>query len=105
MMTLAGSVKYNNIMANPQISLLVDTRADLPQPGLPVMALTVYGKAGFVQDPQKHQELIGKLVGRYGSLAKLAGDSRCLVIQVQMERMLLLDGVSDKLMIDLGGIQ
>jgi len=101
MITLAGSLKYNNIIANPQVSLLIDTRMDLSQPGIPVMALTVYGKAGFVQDPQRHRELVGQLVDRFGTLAKLAGDSRCLVIQVQMERMLLLDGVSDKRTINL----
>lgn len=101
MLTLRGSVKHTNIAANPQVSLLIDTRVDLPQPGLPVMALTVYGKAGFVQDPQTRQVLIDQLVARFGSLAKLAGDSQCLVIQVHMEKMLLLDGVSDKSMIDI----
>ena len=91
MLTLRGSVKHNNISANPQVSLLIDTRTDLPQPGFIVMALTVYGKAGFVQDPQRRQALVDQLVARYGSLAKLAGDSQCLVIQVKMEKMLLLD--------------
>jgi nitroimidazol reductase NimA-like FMN-containing flavoprotein (pyridoxamine 5'-phosphate oxidase superfamily) len=101
MLTLRGSTKHKNIKTNPQVSLLIDTRADLLQPGLPIMALTVYGKAGIIQDPQRHKVLVDQLVDRYNSLAKLAGDSRCLVIQVQMEKMLLLDGISDKSTIDI----
>lgn len=101
MLTLRGSVKYSNITANPQVSLLIDTRADLPQPGVPVMALTVYGKAQFIQEPLRHQALVDQLVDKYNSLAKLAGDSQCLVIQVQIEKMLLLGDVSDKGTIDL----
>ena len=101
MLTLRGSMKHINIAANPQVSLLIDTRMDLLKLALPVMALTVYGKAGFVQDPQKHQALVDQLAARFDSLAKLAGDSQCLVIQVQMEKMLLLDGVNDKSMIDI----
>ena len=96
MLSLKGSVKHNNIAANPHVSLLIDTRADLSKTGLPIMALTVYGKAGFVQDPQKHQKLVDQLVERYKNLAKLADDEQCQVIQVQMEKLLLLDGVSDK---------
>lgn len=94
MLSQRGSVKYNNIKANPQVSLLIDTRTDLPQPGLPIKALTVYGKAGFVQDQPKHQALVDQLIAKYASLAKLAGDSKCAVIQVQMEEMLLLDGIN-----------
>lgn len=96
MLALSGSVKHKNIAANPNVSLLIDTRTDLPKAGLQVMALTVYGKAGFVQDPRKHQALVDQLVDRYKSLAKLADDSRCLVIQVRIDKMLLLDGVNDK---------
>lgn len=96
MLAIGGSAKCNNIIANPHVSLLIDTRADLPKTGLTVMALTVYGKAGFVQDLQRHRALVDQLVNRYNSLAKLASDSQCLVIQVRMEKMLLLDGVSEK---------
>ena len=101
MLSLRGSVKHNNITANPQVSLLIDTRVNVSQTGMPVMALTVYGKAVFIQDPQRHQTVVDQMAGRYKSLAKLASDSRCLVIQVQMEKMLLLDGVNDKSTIDI----
>ena len=101
MLSLRGSVKCNNITANPNVSLLIDTRADPPQTGLPVMALTVYGKAAIVDDLQRHQKITGQLAEKYGSLAALAGDSRCLVIQVKIERVLLPDGISDRSTVDI----
>ena len=87
---------------NPQVSLLIDTRSDAKAKERPVMALTVYGKAAVVADPQERQALIDRLVARNGDLAVLAGDARCLVVRVKMERMLLLDGVNGKSTIDIG---
>jgi len=101
MLTLSGSVKYNNITANPRVSLLIDTRANVLQTGRTVMALTVFGTAEIVKDPQRHQTLVDQLVAKYGSLAKLASDSQCQVIQVKIEKMLLLDGVSSNSTIDI----
>ena len=101
MLTLSGSMKFDNITANPQVSLLIDTRSDVNHEGSPVMALTVYGKATIVTDPQKQQALIEQLVDRNSNLTILARDSRCLVIQMKIEKMLLLDGVSDKRTIEI----
>ncbi len=93
MLTLSESVKYKNILANPQVSLLIDTRTDVKSMELPVMALTLYGKATTVSDPQMQQSFIDQMVNKYSNLAVLAGDNRCLVIQIHIENMLLLDGV------------
>ena len=101
MLTLSGSVKYNNITANSQVSLLIDTRSDVKAVGLPVMALKVYGKAKIVTDLQRHQVLVDQLVAKFSNLTILAGDSRCLVIQIEIERMLLLDGVNDQSTIEI----
>jgi nitroimidazol reductase NimA-like FMN-containing flavoprotein (pyridoxamine 5'-phosphate oxidase superfamily) len=96
MLTLKGSSKHINVTSNPQVSILIDTRIDSQQSGLPIKALTVYGKAEFVNDPQRHQALVNQMVDRFSSLAELASDKRCLVIQMRIEKMLLLDGVNDK---------
>ncbi len=101
MLCLQGSVKHKNITANPQVSLLVDTRLDVPQPGLPVAALTVYGQAELVQDPQVHQDRVNQLKDKYAGLAKLADDERCLVIEMQIKKMMLLDGVNDQRSIEI----
>ncbi|MDW7656225.1 MAG: pyridoxamine 5'-phosphate oxidase family protein [Bacillota bacterium] len=101
MLTLSGSLKHINITANPHVSLLIDTRSDVRLVGLPVMALTVYGKATVVADPQKQQTLIDQLVAKNSNLAILARDNRCLVIQMKIEKMLLLDGVNDKSTIEI----
>lgn len=96
MLTLKGSSKQINVTSNPQVSILIDTRIDSQQSGLPIKALTVYGKAEFVNDPQRHQALVNQMVDRFSSLAELASDKRCLVIQIRIEKMLLLDGIKDQ---------
>lgn len=101
MLTLGGSLKHKNITANPQVSLLIDNRSDVNQIGLPIMALTVFGRATIVSDPQKQQALIEQLVAKNNRLAVLAKESLCLVIQMKIERMLLLESVNDKSSIDI----
>lgn len=96
MLTLKGSSKQINITSNPQVSILIDTRIDSQQSGLPIKALTVYGKAEFVQDPQRHQALVDEMADKFPTLAELADDNRCLVIQMRIEKMLLLDGIIDQ---------
>lgn len=96
MLTLRGSVKDDNITANPQVSLLVDTRMDVQQQGQPVAALTVYGKARFVEGAEARRAKITELLDKYPDLAPIAGNDQCLVMQVQVEKMMLLDGVNDQ---------
>ena len=104
MLTQEDSVKHHNIMANPHVSLLIDTRTESLPPELPVMALTVYGEAEIVNDSQRHQILVGQLVAKYSNLRYIASYNQCLVIQVKTKKMLLLDGVSDKTMIEIQDI-
>lgn len=99
MLTLRGSLKHKNITANPHVSLLIDTRSDVKPVRLPVMALTAYGKAVMVADPQRR--LVEELAAKFSNLAKIASDSRCLVIQMKIDKLLLLDGVNDKSTLDI----
>ena len=96
MLTLKGSSKQINITSNPQVSILIDTRIDSQQSGLPIKALTVYGKAEFVNNSQRHLALVDEMADKFPTLAELAGDNRCLVIQMRIEKMLLLDGIIDQ---------
>jgi hypothetical protein len=52
MLTLKGSSKQTNIASNPQVIILIDTRKDSQRSGLPILALTGYGNAEYVQYPQ-----------------------------------------------------
>ena len=101
MLTLSGSVKHENIIANPKVSLLIDNRLDVQQGRLPIMALTVYGESMIVSDPGKERELIDRLVDTNSNLAGLANDSRCLVIETKIQKLLLLDNVNDKSLLEI----
>ncbi len=101
MLTLKGSQKQQNIEKNPRVSLLIDTRTDAMQNNEPIKSLTVYGRAEFIQDGPRKNELISELVQKYKNLQALAGDSNCLVIQVSAEKLLLLDGVDNSTYMDI----
>jgi len=93
MLTLEGSVKQLNIAANPNVSLLIDSRAS--RSVTPIQALTVYGTAEFIQDANKIKEIVPLLVKQNGELEKIATDRRCMVIQVHAENFLFLDGINE----------
>lgn len=93
MLTLEGSIKQLNIAANPNVSLLIDSRAS--RSATPIQALTVYGTAEFIQDAEKIKEIVSLLVKQNGELEKIATDSRCMVIQVHAENFLFLDGINE----------
>ncbi len=93
--TLKGSTKYHNIIHNPRVSLLIDTRDSLTSPTEFIKSLTVYGKAGIIEDPQSKIDLLNKLVEKHRNLTHLAENINCRVIEITAEKMLLLDGVDE----------
>jgi len=88
MLTLKGSSKYRNILSNPEVSLLVDTRNN-PD----IRALTIYGKALVIEDAAPRQVLITQLVEKNPDLAVFAGNPEVCLIAVKIESFLLLDGL------------
>jgi len=88
MLTLKGSSKYRNILSNPEVSLLVDTRNNSN-----IRALTIYGKALVIEDAAPRQALITQLVEKNPDLAVFAGNPEVCLIAVKIESFLLLDGL------------
>lgn len=95
MVTLRDSQKYRNVADNPQVSLLVDTRQDIPSLGrASVKALTVHGTCRPVS-AEEGRAVLAELARRHPQLAGLVGDPSVVLLQVRVEGFLLLDGVSD----------
>lgn len=97
MITLKGSIKYQNIAANPNVSLLIDTRDQISNLSEPIKSLTVYGKARVVENFQSHQELLSRIVSRHKNLIPISENSNCAVIEFIAEKFLLLDGVDESI--------
>lgn len=89
MLTLKGSSKYRNIVSNPEVSLLVDTRNNANG----IRALTIYGKASIIEDASPRQVLITQLVEKNPDLTVFAGNPDVCLISVKIESFLLLDGL------------
>jgi nitroimidazol reductase NimA-like FMN-containing flavoprotein (pyridoxamine 5'-phosphate oxidase superfamily) len=95
MVTLKDSQKYRNIAGNPQVSLLVDTRQDIPLMGRAgVKALTVHGTCRPIPS-EEERALLAELADKHPQLAGLVRDPSAVLLQVRVEGLLLLDGVSE----------
>lgn len=95
MATSRGSLKYNNIEGNPEVSLLIDTREQLRDTLEHVKALTVYGQARIIQDEEKQRKLMDTLVKNHPSLAVFSNPGDSCVIEVKTNKFLLLDGITE----------
>lgn len=94
MLTESHSRKYSNIVSNPKVSLLVDTRAGV-EPGGRVRALTVTGVYRPIPDKSVKDEMLRRLLDRHPDLSELAKRPTAEVFCVEAEAFLLLDGVSE----------
>lgn len=93
MVTARDTRKYNNIMENPSVSLMVDTRCETEedQPES-IRALSVDGICRPVVDNGRHTELKLALAQRHPHLVDILEDHEAVVLQVEIQGLLLLDG-------------
>jgi nitroimidazol reductase NimA-like FMN-containing flavoprotein (pyridoxamine 5'-phosphate oxidase superfamily) len=96
MLTLMGTKKYRNLLLNPNVSLLVDTREDSRVPGRPrPLALTITGRFRPPDSPGQEEGLRRLLVERHPELGELAKDPAARVLIVRGRAFQLLDGISE----------
>jgi nitroimidazol reductase NimA-like FMN-containing flavoprotein (pyridoxamine 5'-phosphate oxidase superfamily) len=94
MVTLGSSQKYRNIVRNPNVSLLVDTRSvHSPTERGGVQALTVQGEGTTVSDESSRGELLERIAAAHPQTAVLTHQSDARVLAVRVNSILLLDGV------------
>jgi hypothetical protein len=96
MISLKGTKKYRNLIHNPAVSLLIDTRDDnVGGDRRNVMALTVRGVFLQIEDRARQEELLQKLLARHPQLKDFAGRSEAEAFQVSAKSFELLEGVSN----------
>jgi nitroimidazol reductase NimA-like FMN-containing flavoprotein (pyridoxamine 5'-phosphate oxidase superfamily) len=91
LITLKNSLKYRNIIENPSVSLLIDTRG--VDPRSETRALTVSGEVDPIADPEQARRVRAKLLARHPHLAELAALPQAALLCVTIREFLLLDGV------------
>lgn len=94
MMTRRGSKKYTSLAANPQVSLLIDTRsAGDAAGGEGLKALTVSGDYSPIHDEAERQRVLRLLVENHPNLRELAAQPDAEPLAITVRSFLLLDGV------------
>ena len=91
MVTHKNSTKYKNLMQNPAVSLLIDTREKSPRSA--AKALTVEGIFCKIVDLEKRKQVAARLLQAHPHLDGFMQHPNADVICIKIRSFLLLDGV------------
>ena len=95
MVTLESSTKFHNLIMNPRVSLLIDTRDKLSSEEEHIKSLIVYGKVKIIDDAETKDDILKRLVRKHRNLIPISENKDCRVIEVCAEEMVLLNGVDE----------
>ena len=92
MVTHRQTQKYQNLIANPAVSLLIDTRDTSPRSA--ARAMTVEGVFRSIKDPAKEKKVRWKLLSAHPHLNEFMGHPEAEVFQIKIKSFLLLNGLT-----------
>ena len=92
MVTHRQTQKYQNLIANPAVSLLIDTRDASPRSA--ARAMTIEGVYQKITDPTKEEAVRQKLLSTHPHLNEFMGHPEAEVLQIKIRSFLLLNGLS-----------
>ncbi len=95
MATLKNTQKYENLQANPSVSLLLDTRSHQGDSREKIQALTVTGTCVPMEEEAHSESVRERLLQKHPHISGLLNDSRVALLCVQVESFLLLRGALD----------
>ena len=88
--------KYNSLMENPTVSLLIDTREEEKgQRRIYIKALTVIGEFQTIKDPEKKDLIRAKFLKIHSHLTDFLNDPGAELFSIKIRSFQLLDGVKD----------
>jgi len=88
--------KYVNLLKNPKVSLLIDTREEKKgQRRIDIKALTVSGEFQTIKDFGKKEFIRTKFLKRHPHLADFLNDPGAEIFSIRIKSFQLLDGVKD----------
>ena len=88
--------KYANLLENPTVSLLIDTREkEKGQRRIFINALTVSGEFQTIKDPGKRNLIRSKFLKRHPHLTEFLNDPGAEIFSIKIKSFQLLDGIKD----------
>jgi nitroimidazol reductase NimA-like FMN-containing flavoprotein (pyridoxamine 5'-phosphate oxidase superfamily) len=96
MATYRSTKKFKNLMENPSVSLLIDTREEHKGSRRPeAKAMTVSGSLEKLENEQKKAWARARLLGRHPHLKDFLDHPDAEVLCIKIRSFLLLDGLTD----------
>lgn len=96
MVTHKNTKKYRNLMENPYVSLLIDSRDENMGPRrFKAKALTVNGVFEKIEDQGERDFACARLLKRHPHLKEFALDPDAEMLRILVTSFLLLDGLTD----------
>jgi nitroimidazol reductase NimA-like FMN-containing flavoprotein (pyridoxamine 5'-phosphate oxidase superfamily) len=96
MVSQKGTRKYLNLMQNPIVSLLIDTREEKKgQERSNIKALTVSGEYHALNDTEKKDSIRLRLLKQHPHLIDFLKDAGADIFCIRLKSFQLLDGVKD----------
>jgi hypothetical protein len=96
--TLRSTRKFRNVAENPAVSLLVDTREELPHDR--ARALTVEGACRPIVSSPERERARTRLSALHPHLRALLDDPGCEILSVRVTSFLLLKGITEAHRVD-----
>ena len=93
MVTHRETQKYRNLMKNPAISLLIDSRKNDTRSD--IQALTVEGVYQKITRPAKRDLARSKLLEAHPHLSKFINDAAAEILRIKISAFLLLNGLDE----------
>ena len=96
MISCRETKKYSNLMKNPTVSLLIDTREEEKgQRRLYMKALTVSGEFQTINNPEKKDLIRANFLKRHPHLTDFLNDPGAEIFSIKIKSFQLLEGVKD----------
>ena len=92
MVTHRQSQKFQNLTANPAVSLMIDNRDTSPRSA--ARAMTVEGVFQKIKDPAKEKKVRRKLLSAHPHLNEFMGHPEAEVLRIKIKSFLLLNGLT-----------
>jgi nitroimidazol reductase NimA-like FMN-containing flavoprotein (pyridoxamine 5'-phosphate oxidase superfamily) len=92
MVTHRQTQKYQNLIANPAVSLMIDTRDSSPR--AKARAMTVEGHFEKIRDSKKLDRIRRQLLSVHPHLKQFMGHPQAEILRIKIKSFLLLDGLT-----------
>ena len=88
--------KYSNLIENPTVSLLIDTREEeKEQRRIDIKALTITGEFQTIKNPAKKDLIRARFLERHPHLLEFLNDPGAEIFSIKVRSFQLLDGLKD----------